>query len=59
MQEVNPVLFYKQKLMSNITIESAKTALTNSFWNGERPQEQCTREEVAAMVERVYEAIKN
>lgn len=43
--------------MENITIEAAKTALTNSFWNGERPQDPVTREEAAAMVERVFEKL--
>ena len=57
--EISPVLLYKQKLMENITIESAKQAMLNSFWNGERPQDAITREEAAALVQRAYEAIKN
>jgi len=56
-QEINPVLSYKQKLMNAITIEAAKTALTNWFWNGERAQETITREEASALVERAYEKL--
>lgn len=45
---------YKIKRMGGITIEDAKKALENNFWNGEYPQAQASREEVAAMIQRLY-----
>lgn len=43
---------YKKTIMDNISIEEAKTAYTNGFWNWERPTETATRQEVAAMIQR-------
>jgi hypothetical protein len=43
--------------MENIKSESAKKAFINWFWNWERPQENAKREEVASMIERLYEKI--
>ena len=48
---------YKKQIMENITIDSAKTAYTNNFWDGTRPTETVTRQEAAAMIERVYEKL--
>lgn len=56
-EETNQLLTYRLKLMDNIKIDSARDALTNGFWNWERPQDTVTREEAAAMAERVYEKI--
>lgn len=55
----DPIISYKQKIMDNISIDSAKKAFENGFFNGERPQDTATREEVAAMVERAYEKLVN
>lgn len=46
------ISLYKNKIMQSITIEDAKTAVTDGIWNGERAKEPATREEVAAMIER-------
>lgn len=43
---------YNNRIMANITIEDAKKALEQGIWNGERPQETASREEVAAMIAR-------
>lgn len=56
-QEIDTILLYKQRIMDGISIESAKTAFTNGFWNGERPKDTVTREEAAAMVERAFEKL--
>lgn len=56
--EINALQLYKQKIMDGISIDAAKTAFLNGFFNWERPNEPATREEVAAMVERAFEAIK-
>lgn len=52
------ILNVKNKLMENIKIESAKRAVTNWIWNWERPQEQASREEVASMIQRMYEKLQ-
>jgi hypothetical protein len=54
----NSILKYKNKLMENITIDSAKKALENKIWNWERASETVTREECAAMIQRLYDKIK-
>jgi hypothetical protein len=48
----------KNKIMEWITLQGAKDALTNWFWNWERPTETASREEVATMIERMYEKLK-
>ena len=54
----DPIIsLHKKTIMENITIESAKTAFTNWFWNGQNPKNSATREEVAAMIERVFEKL--
>ena len=57
-KEDESILNYKKKLMENITIDSAKKALENKIWNWERPSDIVTREECAAMVQRLYDKIK-
>jgi hypothetical protein len=49
----------KNKIMEEITLQGAKDAFTNWFWNGERPKEVALREEVASMIEKMYEKLKN
>ena len=53
----NSILLYKQKIMDNIKLESAKKAFENWFYNWLDWDKTATREEVAAMIERVYEKI--
>lgn len=50
---------YKKTVMENISIDSAKDAMTEGFWNGLSPKETATREEVAAMVMRAYNKLKD
>lgn len=48
---------YKNKIMENIKLESAKKAFELWLWNWERPNETATREEVSAMIYRLYDKI--
>ena len=44
--------------MENINIEDAKKAFEAKIWNGERPTETASREEVSAMIYRALQQIK-
>jgi len=56
-QDIDAILLYKKNIMSNITIEAAKKSFEAGIWNGQRPQETASREEVAAMIQRAMENI--
>jgi len=45
--------------MDNINIEDAKKALEAKIWNGERPTEPASREEVSAMIYRAIQKLMN
>lgn len=47
------ILLYKQKIMNDIKIESAKLFVERGYTNWERPQDNITREEMWAIMERV------
>jgi len=51
------VISYKKRIMENITIPSAREAFTNGFWNGLNPQQPASREEVAAICQRLFEKL--
>jgi len=52
------ILSYKEKIMSNIKNEAAKTAFENGFWNWLNWDKPASREEVAIMCQRVFEKLK-
>jgi len=45
------------KIKDNIDIEKAKTAMDNGFWNGLNPRQPASRQEVATMIESMYELV--
>ena len=45
-------------ILSNINLQDAKTAYTNWIWNWLNGTTPATREEVASMIERMYEKLK-
>lgn len=45
-------------ILSNINLQDAKTAYTNWIWNWLNGTAPATREEVASMIERMYEKLK-
>ncbi len=51
------ILQYKKKIMENIKLESAKKAIENWIWNGIDWDKAVTREEAAAMIQRVFEKL--
>ena len=53
------LLNYKKRIMDNINIEDAKKALEAKIWNGERPTEPASREEVSAMIYRAIQKLMN
>lgn len=52
------LLDYNKRIMENINIEDAKKAFEAKIWNGERPTEPASREEVSAMIYRALQQIK-
>ena len=46
------IIFYKQRIMEQISIEEAKKAFEAGIWNGLNPTQPASREEVAAMISR-------
>ena len=52
------ILLYKKRIMSEITIEDAKKALEAKIWNGTDPKKPASREEMAAVVYRAIEKLK-
>jgi hypothetical protein len=49
----NSILLYKQKIMEDIKLETAKLFVARWYTNWERPQDNITREEIWAIFERV------
>ena len=50
---------YKKRIMDSINIEDAKKAFESKIWNWTNPTNTATREEVAAMIYRAIESLKN
>ena len=53
--EIDPILLYKQKIMNDIKLESAKLFVERWYTNWENPQAPITREECWAIFERVLQ----
>lgn len=56
---VDPIVSHKEKIKSEINIEKAKEAFDLWIWNWKDPKKEPTREEVATMVLRWLEKLKN
>lgn len=54
----DPILIYKKNIMNDINIPKAVEAFENWFWNWKEPTKPASREEVATMMQRVYEKLK-
>ena len=52
------ILEYNKKIMEKIDLKDAIKAFENKFWNWKDPKKPLTREEWAAMIERVFEELK-
>ena len=54
----DPILEYEKKIMEWINIPEARESFKNWFWNWKDPQGTASREEVATMIQRMYDKLK-
>ncbi len=56
-KDEDAILFYKNRIMNEISIEDARKALAAKIWNGENPKQPATREETSAMIYRALQTL--